>query len=85
MIKKLTVFVVILILTSLAFANNQYIHHNLKVTLNPDDHFIRVKDTIHLPADIIKKKIHFLLHGNLTIVSKPEGIQIKKEIGEQGE
>jgi hypothetical protein len=82
MIKKLTVFVVVLVLTSMAFANSEYIHHDLKVTLKPDKHFIRVTDTLHLPANIIKKKIHFLLHGDLVIVSLSNDIKLEKEKGE---
>jgi aminopeptidase N len=82
MIKKLTALVGALLLTLLAYSNSEYIHHDLKVTLNPDKHFIRVKDTLHLPTNIVKKKIHFLLHGELTIVSQSKDIKIEKEQGE---
>jgi hypothetical protein len=82
MIKKLTAVVVVLVLTSLVYAASEYIHHDLKVTLKPDQQFIRVTDTIHLPGHLIKKKIHFLLHGNLAIVSLSRDIKIEKEKGE---
>lgn len=82
MIKKLTVLVVVLALASLAYAASEYIHHDLKVTLKPDKQFIRVIDTIHLPEKLVKNKIHFLLHGNLAIVSPSKDIKIKKEKGE---
>jgi aminopeptidase N len=82
MIKKLTTVVVVLALASLAYAASEYIHHDLKVTLKPDKKFIRVVDKIYLPANIIKKKNHFLLHGNLAIVSLSRDIKIEKEKGE---
>jgi aminopeptidase N len=82
MTKKLTVVVIALVLSSLVYAADEYIHHDLKVTLKPDQQFIRVKDTIHLPANIIKKKNHFLLHGNLTVVSLSRDISLEKEQGE---
>ncbi|UCH96179.1 MAG: M20/M25/M40 family metallo-hydrolase, partial [Candidatus Aminicenantes bacterium] len=79
---KTLALVVILLAASLVQANSKYIHHHLNVTLEPGKQYIRVLDTIHLPANILKKKIHFLLHGNLSIVSRPPGIKIKKEKGE---
>ena len=82
MIKKLTAIVVALVLSSLVYAASKYIHHDLKVTLKPDQQFIRVVDTIHLPANIIKKKNHWLLHGNLSVVSVSRDITIEKEEGE---
>jgi aminopeptidase N len=82
MIKKWTVVVVVWVLATLAYAAKEYIHHDLKVTLKPGQRFIRVKDTIYLPADIIKKKNHFLLHGDLVIVSLSRDIKVEKEKGE---
>ena len=81
MIKKLTAIVVVLVLASLVHATSEYIHHDLKVTLKPDQQFIRVTDTIHLPGHLIKKKIHFLLHGNLAVISKSKDIKIKRKKG----
>jgi len=82
MIKKLTAVIVVFLLASLAYAASEYIHHDLKVTLKPGQQFIRVVDTIHFPANLIKKKNHFLLHGNLSVVSLSRGINIEKEQGE---
>jgi aminopeptidase N len=82
MVKRLTIFPVILLLASLVLANSEYVHHDLKVTLDPDRQFLRVTDTIHLPEPLVKQEIHFLLHGGMTIGSPGAGLQIKKEEGE---
>jgi aminopeptidase N len=65
---------------------NQYVHHHLKVNVKPTESFIQVTDTIRLPENLLrgKEKIHFLLHGNLTIYQNTgdDNIEIKSEPGE---
>jgi aminopeptidase N len=80
--KILLIIFIILMVSIVRAANTKYVHHDLNVTLEPEKQSIRVTDTIHLPQTIKGKKIHFLLHGNLTITSKPKDIEIKKETGE---
>jgi hypothetical protein len=80
--KILLIISILLMLSMVRAANSKYLHHDLNVTLEPDNQFIRVTDTIHLPQTIKGKKIHFLLHGNLAITSKPKNIEIKQETGE---
>lgn len=60
----------------------QYIHHELKVELNPAQSRIEVFDTIHFPPIPRGKKIHFILHSNLELFSVPQDIEIKKESSE---
>jgi hypothetical protein len=55
MIKKLTAFVAVLMLTSLVYAASEYIHHDLKVTLKPEKQFIRVTDKIKRMEKIIEE------------------------------
>jgi aminopeptidase N len=81
--KKILLIISIILLISMVQATNtKYVHHDLNVTLEPKKQFIRVTDIIHLSVTIKRKKIHFLLHGNLTITSKSKDIEIKKETGE---
>jgi hypothetical protein len=88
MMKKILLFSIVFILffVSLLYSNgtSEYVHHDLKVTIEPEKKFIRVTDTIQLKTALKHKgkKIHFLLHGNLTIVSKSDHIKIKKMRGE---
>ena len=81
MMKKILSVIFILVFVSLAYGSEKYVHHDLKVTIEPGKKFIKVKDTILLPTALEKKEIHFLLHGNLEIVSKPEHVRIKKKRG----
>jgi hypothetical protein len=68
----------------LAADTHDYVHHDLEVTIVPGKKYIWVKDTLRLPENLVKsrKKIHFLMHGNLTVTSVPKGIQLNKEKGE---
>jgi aminopeptidase N len=80
--KKITVIVLFLLLISSAYAEKKYIHHDLTVSIEPANHFIRVKDTITLPEKSDGGKIHFLLHGSLKILSHSSHIILEKEPGE---
>ncbi|MCK5056547.1 MAG: M20/M25/M40 family metallo-hydrolase [Candidatus Aminicenantes bacterium] len=57
----------------------QYIHHDLKVELKPGSRFIKVEDVITIPKKLYREHIHFLLHGDLKIVSSPADINLKSE------
>lgn len=81
-------FILILLLTCTTYSKaedtGQYVHHQLKVSINPVKQWVQVTDTVTLPQPLVngKEKIHFLLHGNLKIVSAPKQVKIKKEKGE---
>lgn len=70
-------------LNSEALTNhNKFIHHNLQVQINPDQHFLWVTDKITIPASMGNEKLKFILHGNLTINYHSSNIRLKKEKGE---
>jgi len=57
--------------------NAKYIHHCLKVDINPDSHFINVVDKISFKKNAIKSKMFFLLDKNLTVSSNTPGLIIR--------
>jgi len=57
------------------------IHHNLQVRINPEQHLIQVTDKMTLPAYLLQEKLHFVLHGNLTIKTHSPNLTLKKEEG----
>ena len=69
MIKKIVSIVFILSMAATAYADRKYVHHDLDARINPDKEYVWVKDTVHLPEELQGKTIHFLLHGNLKILS----------------
>lgn len=82
-----SVFIVVmfaLTLPLLASGNSpgNYVHHELKIQLEPGKRFIRVEDKITIPRAMLKENIHFLLHGNLVLVSEPDNVRIKTEKAE---
>ena len=76
---KITAVVFFLFLFVATYAETPYVHHDISVTIEPVKNFIRVTDTIRLPSYPERKRIHFLLHGNLKIVSHSGGVMLKKE------
>jgi hypothetical protein len=78
-VTHLTLYLLLVLIAPAITAN---IHHDLKVTLNPEKHFIQVADEITIPAEMLaqmQSEIHFLLHGNLTVA---EGsVKLKKVTG----
>ncbi len=82
MMKKIVSMVFILAMVSTAYAGGKYVHHDLDVSINPEKKYVRVKDTVRLPDELQGKKVHFLLHGNLKILSHSKEIILKKEPGE---
>jgi hypothetical protein len=79
MIYRILSVILILSFISIGYAKEEYIHHDLKVTIEPENKFIHVNDTIKLSKTFKAEKIHFLLHGNLKIISKSKHIKINKE------
>ncbi|OQY27470.1 MAG: hypothetical protein B6244_10480 [Candidatus Cloacimonetes bacterium 4572_55] len=54
-----------LILCASASSASQYVHHELTVRLQVEDHSIEVEDQITIPADLVKPEMLFLLYGSL--------------------
>jgi hypothetical protein len=55
----------------------QYIHHDLKINLEPTGHFIKVEDKITLPAELIEPEILFLHHGGLDVKSATPDVRVE--------
>lgn len=78
LLTKYPPFFLLLIFSSLQATN---IHHDLKVKIQPEKHFIEVIDEILIPADFVqarKSGIHFILHGNLKVENQTSGVKIEK-------
>ncbi|MBN2092616.1 M20/M25/M40 family metallo-hydrolase [candidate division KSB1 bacterium] len=74
-------YFVLILLLSIFNLSAQNIHHDLKVKIQPEKHFIEVVDEVFLPADFVqarKSGIHFIIHGNLKIESQTAGIKVEK-------
>ena len=53
--------------TTIIKANESYLHHEIEVTLDPNNHNIKVKNQITIPEPLLNTDIHFLLHKDLSI------------------
>ena len=82
MMKKIVSIVFIFAMAAAAYAAGKYVHHDLDVSVKPEKGYVWVKDTVRLPDELEGKKIHFLLHGNLKILSHSKDVILKKEPGE---
>ena len=51
------------------------IHHNLRVTLDPENNRLEVTDTIDLPERFGRSDIAFALNSNLQITNRPRGLR----------
>jgi len=78
----ITILCFLIITASLNLFGSGYVHHDLKISIQPGDAFIRVEDTVTLPMSMLKKKTHFLLHGNLEIMEHRGIGEIEQEKGE---
>ncbi|MEN8152669.1 MAG: M20/M25/M40 family metallo-hydrolase [Acidobacteriota bacterium] len=82
--KKSFVLIVLVIISvfSLVASNGKYLKHEIKAEIFPSEGIIKVTDNIIVPTDMLEKKLHFLLHGNLKITGNSPNIKIRKESGE---
>lgn len=55
-----------------------FIRHEIEAEVSPDKHLISVHDRITLPTDF-GQEFTFLLHKNISLISKTEGITILRE------
>ncbi len=65
----------LIIFTSLLTAGN--INHDLNVTVEPQNHYLDVEDTITIPSGQNVKPLTFLLNGNLQVSSAQKGVSVK--------
>ncbi|MCK4836973.1 MAG: hypothetical protein KAT17_10055 [Candidatus Aminicenantes bacterium] len=78
--KKISIILILFIVSINSFSHEKAIDHNLKVTIKPGTHLIKVRDFIHLQKGIKNQKVCFLLHKNLTITAFSKNIKIKKKV-----
>lgn len=77
------IFLFILIIAStLVFANDSSIQHKLFVKVNPVDHSLAAIDTITIPANQVKPEMQFLIHVDLTVKSKSKNAKVTLEESE---
>ncbi len=63
-------------------AQTTVLHHEMKISLQPDKHQLTVEDTIELPQAVLQSTrgvVHFLLHQGLQPVSATPGVKIVSE------
>jgi Peptidase family M28/Peptidase family M1 domain/PDZ domain len=87
--KSLVLIVILTILLGFSLPNvaaSTYVHHDLKVKVEPIKQFIRVTNRVTLSQSMLdaleKGEIHFLLHCNLSIISTSDHIELQKETAE---
>ena len=78
---KSILFIFILI-SSIIYANDSAIKHNLFVKVDPANHSLTATDTITIPANQVKPEMYFLLHGDLSVKSKSANVKISLEESE---
>ncbi|MCK5221640.1 MAG: signal protein PDZ, partial [Candidatus Aminicenantes bacterium] len=79
---KILVLFFMIIFIHLNLSGNQYINHEVKAEIFPDQKKINVLDKIRLPDSFDKESIHILLHGNLKLKPVSENIIIREVEGE---
>ncbi len=79
-----TIYFYLFFFFSLSFlmAGEQYIHHELEVSVNPNARFIKVVDNLKIPENMILNDIYFLLHGNLELSVASSKVKIELIKGE---
>ncbi len=75
--RVLLIFSVIFILFS-GLVRSNYIQHKIEAKILPNQHKITVIDTVLLPEGTDHGRVHFLLHGDLQILSVSENISVRE-------
>jgi len=58
-----------------AFINAQLVHHEITVSINPATNSLEAEDAITIPAAHLRPEMHFLLHGDLRMISASKDVQ----------
>ncbi len=77
----MTRFLILLLYVAAATAAQDFIHHDLSVTLHPAGHRIEVTDTLTVPASLVDeagRKVRFRLHANLEVKCLEPGYSLEK-------
>lgn len=78
---KFLFFVLTIFSVNMGLQAGNYIHHNIDAEIFPESKKITVLDSIKLPEPS-GEKLHFLLHGDLKIISISDNIEVRKLSGE---
>ncbi len=76
------VILILIVISGSIVLPAEYINHDIKAEIFPDQKRINVIDKITLPASFNKESVHVLLHGNLTLKPVLENIIIREIEGE---
>ncbi len=77
MLKKLLLFMLIIVISFPILAVNNKIHHQITAIVNPETHFVEATDKITIPEHMLGSTLNFLLVKDLKVESKTQGVQIK--------
>ncbi|MEN8223285.1 MAG: M20/M25/M40 family metallo-hydrolase [Acidobacteriota bacterium] len=78
---KVLIYISLFLIVTGSVNAGQYISHKIDAEIFPVSKTIVVSDTIKFPA-IKNNKVHFLLHGNMNIVSVSDNVEVKELSGE---
>jgi aminopeptidase N len=79
-------FIFLILLSTIIFAQNAQIHHEINATINPDESFIEVTDVVIIPEAQLENGLEFKLHHALEIapnkmITKLKGTVNAEDIG----
>ena len=73
---KILFFVLTIFSVHMGLQAGSYLHHNIDAEIFPESNSIVVLDTIKLPEPS-GEKLHFLLHGDLKIISVSDNVEVR--------
>jgi len=76
--KIISLIITFLVLSSISFAQNNLIHHEITANLQPSASFIEVTDEVTLPENLLSQELKFTLHNALTVSIETSGLSIEK-------
>jgi hypothetical protein len=79
-----TFYVYLFVFFSLSFltAGEQYLHHELEISVNPNAQYIKIVDNLKIPENMVHNETYFLLHGNLKLSVASSKVKIELIKGE---
>ena len=77
MLKTTLAVVLLMALTAPASAWGSSIHHDLTVTIDPENHYLEATDRITIPAGRLVSPAQFLLAAALAVVSETPGVSVE--------
>ncbi len=78
---KIYISIIIIIVFNTLLSAGIFINHNINAEIDPGSNWITVNDKISIPK-LTGENIHFLLHGDLKIISYSDNVEITELTGE---